>query len=510
MAAVAQARSSASPHDLQGWLAQAETFQPTILDASACACAALAQDANANIPRLTEIVLSDPGLALHLLTQVNRNLTSKGRQPATTVNHITLLQGLPTVLAAPSGLPHLDKLPAATRDGLLRSFNRARQTATLLSEWGQRHPALATEEAFLDGLLHHLPEQFLWQCAPDLALVLESIQPTADESQDEREQAMLGCTGNELGVALAQAWHLSRDLRDSFRGDLPAHQTTPLAIRHAARLVRLSEWGWYGEAMDSALDTCAAALGFAPERLIVLHHHAAVRAARAAARYYPGVCPSAWLLPDLPGLPASLHPEPRPGPSVIPPAPAQVRPQTPATASIRDTDTPRDTGVLKQGLLRHYLDELAQGASEGLKPQDAIVLGLRTLVEGAGFERASFCLLNETREALHVRFCQARKTIPQLQGKVFEIRTANLLRALMQKPQRIYIDAGKRAKYQPMMPDSLRRDALGGEIALMSIYIKDKPLGLLLAEAITLEPVQRKVCKHVGQLIIKTIQTQNS
>ncbi len=508
-----QARAAAGPRDLRDWLSQAETFRPAILDASASACQALAEDANANIPRLTEVVLADPGLALHLLTQVNRSLAGKGRAPAATVNHIALLRGLPAVLAAPADLPTLAVLPARGRSGLLRSFNRALQTAILLREWGRRHPALASEEAFIDGLLHHLVEQFLWQCAPRQAALLETIEPAADgTAQSGQERSILGCSRDELGAGLAGEWHLSRDLRDSFRGDLKAHQTTPLAVRHAATLVRLSEWGWYGKAMEAALEACATVLGFAPERLPAQVHHAAVDAAREAGRHYPGVCPSAWLLPGLPGLPSSLYaqdrrppPDTQPrsatsGPRIQPGPPAAVDPGT----GMHNAPPSREDSA--QARLQQCLAELKQGSQDGLEVQDIINLGLRTLVTGAHFERASFCLLNKTRDALHVRFSLVRGKAVTLQGRVFDIRAANLLRALMQKPQSIHIDAGNRARYQPMFPDELRRNALVGEMVLMSIHIKDRPIGLLLAEAGSLKGIQRKVFKHVGQLIIKSIQ----
>jgi len=279
--------------------------------------------------------------------------------------------------------------------------------------------------------------------------------------------------------------------------------------------------------MTLAMEECAALLGFTLPRLSAGVHHAAVNAARKSSTLYPGTCPAAWLLPGLPGLPTRLHTEVkitsrRQDPAEPPPSARQESPKPaitepalakPAPADLPEVTTtpePRPSDAHHPALLQPYLKALEQARTKDINAHDIIDLGMRTLYEGMAYERVSFCLLNKARDALHVRFCQTLADIPQLQTMVLDLHQSNLLRALMLKPQCVYIDINQRDKYLPMLPAALRRKLLPGEMALMSITINDKPLGLLLGEIKSMETLHKRVFKHVGQLISKSLSSDRS
>lgn len=237
--------------------------------------------------------------------------------------------------------------------------------------------------------------------------------------------------GNTLREALFDACRIPERLRmlsDPGRGTQPRAVNVQLALalaRHAAS-------GWWGRDVAQDLEAAAAFLHLPLDEAIGRIHRTAVLAARAW-RWY-GAPPAAALLPLLP-LPEAPEPAPRP-----------------------QAAAPRTS----QALLGWALD---------------------TLRREVGLGRVMFALASADRQWLRVKCLQGVAADSPLAGFALGLARPNLFGQLLGRPQSVWLHDANRANLGPLITADMTRLLGRDDFFAMSIFLGDKPLGLLYADA---------------------------
>ncbi|MCB9915980.1 MAG: HDOD domain-containing protein [Planctomycetes bacterium] len=206
----AQRREGLPPEEralLEGLTARLERgeFDLPHMPATSMALLSLAGKANAEVPRLVELISSDPSLASELLRTANSVLYG-GQVPAQTLEQAVMrigLRGLRSLIFTVSvkgTVMRLGKLQRFSEEIWRQAFSVAsiaRRIAPILGE--------DREHAFLIGLLHDVGKIAL------LAMLAKELAPDADVSPHTVGR-MFYAHHERAGAALAAKWRLSDEL----------------------------------------------------------------------------------------------------------------------------------------------------------------------------------------------------------------------------------------------------------------------------------------------------------
>lgn len=233
----------------------------------------------------------------------------------------------------------------------------------------------------------------------------------------------------ELRDALFDACRIPELLRDLADANSSAHPRV-LNVALAAAIARHAESGWWGPALERDREAAAAFLHLAPDDATARIHRTAVLAARAWTWY--GAPPAAAWLPMLPP------------------------PETPASPA----PAPAPNGT--QALLARTFDRLRQEL---------------------GLGRVMFALVSADRQRLETKRLEGVAPDSPLANFSLGLARQSLFAQLLGKPQSVWLHDANRGNLQAFItPDMVR--LLGREdFFAMSVFLKDRPLGLLYADA---------------------------
>jgi hypothetical protein len=93
-----------------------------------------------------------------------------------------------------------------------------------------------------------------------------------------------------------------------------------------------------------------------------------------------------------------------------------------------------------------------------------------------------FAMLSPDKTRLKARFVVGESQQDRLKGFDANLTEPSLFSVLMKKPQALWLNADNRQKYLPMIPDSMTQSLSESGFLLMSIFIRDKPIGLFYAD----------------------------
>lgn len=261
--------------DLAAWVARFRDAPIPVLDATAEAIGAYAENEDAvDAHLLAETVSADPLMTLSLLAHVGS--TSRRPTDIETVTGALVLLGigpffrrfraLPTVSSTLAGLPDA----AAAHEGMLAVLERTRRAARFALGFAAHRmdpDAAVIHEA---ALLHDLAELLLWCHAPLLAMeIAQRLRTTPGLRSVQAQQAVLGMVLADLQQALMKAWRLPAlliQLDDERHADSPQVRNVALAVR----LARHSAASWDNPALPDDLAEIGALLQLGPEPTLKL------------------------------------------------------------------------------------------------------------------------------------------------------------------------------------------------------------------------------------------------
>jgi hypothetical protein len=172
---------------------------------------------------------------------------------------------------------------------------------------------------------------------------------------------------------------------------------------------------------------------------------------------------------------AAISPEPLTNTHSAPKPRKETPPQTTVRAEIQEpTKNPTNTR-------RKEVPKAAPKAQ--VNPLQALLsAALQQMHEELGLSRTMFAMLSPDKSTLRARFVVESEKQLSLKGFVLSLTNPNLFKILLSKQQAISLNKGNAEKYLPMIPQSALEQINNSGFVSMSVFIKDKPVGIFYAD----------------------------
>lgn len=446
--------------------------------------------------RYGDIILKDPGLALHTLQQLHVATAKPLQTEISSMTQATMLLGMERAKKLPQGLPELENtLRGRARTGFTRAACRAFHAAFQAWDWAHIKDEHTPEEILLATLLHDVAEMALWVVAPDKMHLMRKLIFKDRLHTDEAQYIALGESLEHFGRKITTRWHLPPLVHGALRPE-NAHNPRVRGVMLAVQLGRAAERGWHTEKMQSTLKLIAEHLGTSLDETINHVHKTAVRAARETTFYTTR--PAAALLPLLPGgeeiliedeFPETeIKTEVRKAPEVVAPAkpksvvraapepgkkPAPINPITPPPTEVCLTP---QRAIFEQTLRKLRTEMGNLGLNDTMR---AAVHGLH---DGVGLNRVVFAMLTLDHKKLTPHYIIGADNDPHFSRFEIRLDKPHLFTWLLEKPVSLWINDDNRAKYWPLVPDDFKTLIKTNSFFAMSVHLRDKPIGLFYAD----------------------------
>ncbi len=407
----------------------------------------------ASLAEVADVIMFDPGMSTLLLQKVNSKL-KKSRRPGIETVH-TAMGHLGKSAITNLITQHKKLSDVCPQKAAINSYRQ------LLSE---RHHSLVQLDLFsrMQGiknvddmrsavLLCNLAELHVCVNDPDK---YQRYRSRLKSSMDEKSTSMeiFGFELAQLDKLLVQEWLLPELVIESCESSEHTGRKSRL-IRLATELAYQAEFGWYHKAMSVEQKKCAAFLDINQQEACRSIQKAAIMAARSSPVTH--VFPAAArliLLPDVKPVKISK-------PAVI--TPISQKKTIPASLD-------RQLMVLLK--------------KPGVDQSAILSLLLNGLQKELGFSRVVLMLLSTDKRKLITRIGKGLEAEHAFNHLQFEITQSALIKSLLQKPQALCIDAGNYKKYENLLPGNLKASCLCDNFVLMSIFIGNRPIGLLYCD----------------------------
>jgi HD-like signal output (HDOD) protein len=439
--------------------------------------AQLLDSSNATNVDLERVIGRDPGFALELFRRY-AGASKSPKEPPGSLAHAVSLLGLTSVSDLLKQLLVVEEIiEGAARQGLNHCYSRALHAAHYVTAWGHEREDSNPEELGLAALLSNCGEMALWAHAGE---EMEKIEARVAAGADyaSSAQSVLGCTLQQLNSALAELWRVPQLVTSTlFEGwpALPRGQKLVLATA----LARETERGWNSEQTLDLTDSLAEIQHISPDRARASLHTLAAETARdigelglpLTAPVLLGLRPITEELPEQtpPPPPPKQAPPKSSTPAVQKPAPARKPAAKPA---------PTPANRLQQGLTR-ISDRMQQEI---------------------GVSRTMFAMLTNDRQGIKARFVAGDDEKKELSCFNCAFDKRNLFGVLLSKPQGFWLREDNRDKYLPLIPAPLREIVNTHGFFIMSIFLRNKPVGLLYADAEQPDALDEEGYKRFKQL----------
>ncbi|MFA5626802.1 MAG: HDOD domain-containing protein [Thiohalomonadaceae bacterium] len=435
----------------------------------------LSANENAQFWQLAQVAERDPGICIALLRHINTGRQNKLRSEVNTIENALMMLGLTQLRSLLKSLVLMSKVEnSANKQKFLRLMAQSYHAAWQARELARLRKDMEVDEIFLATLLHCQGAMLLWLYAPGK---MEQIEKLATEKQIphiQAQYAVLGFGLNHLSLMLARRWNLPSLLQESLKSE-NAKQPRTYNIMLAVQLARAAEQGWYHAGTTTVLQQLSDYMNLDFSQITSKCHRVAVEAARQ--------------IIECPATPAAAR--------LIYPGQAEAEPNwTPENTTITNDPATTKTVPNKEPtvalclspqlhILRRSLHELQAGSkTKRLDLQNILSLAMDAMHDGTGLERVVFAQLSQYQQ-LRARAIAGADNDPVFSRFVIELNTDNLFTRLMQKPQAIWINDSNREKFWPIVPKAFQQIIRCDSFFVLSVFVNDKPIGLLYADRIT-------------------------
>jgi len=435
--------------------------RPPIMPETARRVRALLANPRSTHQDLEAVLLCDPAatLALYRATErLRRGTVDELTGPA----HALSLIGREAFRRAFEQLPVLDRPPLQHILSPAFAASQAAHAGWYAEQIGRvmgfSHPV----EMRVAALLQHPAVLALW--ATDFEAAARATNAMRDGvSFSVAFTAELGQPLKKVNRRLAAEWTLPRLAREVISDWDPANRL-PQSVSLASRLALVGAAGWPEEEHRLHIEVLA---GLLPH-----HHHDAAawwhrQAVEAARILYPFGYPLAAR--ELILLPGGEH----------------------------EVEVPALRG-------RDYRRTPSRQATGGL--QQLLGSQLREIRQACGVERILLAMPDRERKVLRARLVLGGPPDSPMRKLALPLRARHLFSLLLTQPRAVWVRAENREKYLSLLrPLPLDAQSAGGFFA-MSLFVEQRPLGVLFADGGTLDDAAFRAFREAGQQLAEHIR----
>jgi HD-like signal output (HDOD) protein len=423
---------------------------------------------------LQRVIGRDPGFALELFRRY-AGVSKSPKEPPGSLAHAISLLGQTSLSLLLKQLPVVEEtLEGRGRKGYDRCYSHALHAAHYASGWGHEREDSNPEELGLAALLYNCGEMALWvHAGAEMEKIEAHVAAGANYANSSR--SVLGCTLRQLNNALAELWRLPHLVATALSGGWPALPRAQKVVL-AAALARETARDWNSGETQDLTDILAELQRITPDRARASLHTLAAETARDIQELALPLT-----APGLIGLRPIVEepPEKSPPPSISEPVPEK-----------RPTPAPKPPARPAQP---------AAPAPANRLQQDLIQITTR-MQKDIGVNRVMFAMLASDRKTLKARFVAGGEGREGLNRFNCVHDKRNLFTVLLSKPQGFWLKEDNREKYLPLIPETLRETVDTRGFFIMSIYVRNKPVGLMYADAEQPETLDEEGYKRFKQL----------
>jgi len=450
-------------------------------------------------PVIAQYAENDPGLTLALLKKVNGNRGGFNSE----YEIVDSSRSAISLLGQPSSFSMFKRFDVA--ESLIKDpqqlflfhqlCNRGYHNAFQIGEWARELGHHQIDQLKLSAMLYYTGE--LLCCLHDYSCYLEYID---NGSQPQSEEQYFGFTFSELTEVVGNKLHLPDPLlRSQPHIDDQDHRIKMLRL--VSSICHLSELGWYHDSIQTELETFADYQQIPAEKVITKFHLFSVAAARQACLTdtWQPAC-RLILTADGPWSPTK-HPVAAPVKSEKAAEPVKVSQQKIANNSDKvQAEKPEQQMTIFERI-RHLLEQPDTSQSAILSNS------LAGLIKDLQFKRASLLFLSRDKLSLQNRMSQGVPKQSSFHNYQTEVNHSGLLKILLKKPQAIWISPDNFEKYQKLIPPELLKSTDCHDFVAMSLFIGEKPIGIVYADRYNSTPeIDKHIFGQFKQLISLTSQ----
>jgi HD-like signal output (HDOD) protein len=409
-----------------------------------------------NHARLSEAISRDPGFSLHVMRQLSA-LPNQPKEPITRISLAIPMLGMELIEKASQSLPCLeDRLKGPPRRGMIGCYSRAAHAASYARGLAELRNQADADSLYTSALLHDIGEMVIWSESPDTMLRIQQRVMAGDDWESVAKE-VLGFTFEELNIHLSEHWQLPELIRAS-QGLANSYQAKPLTIMLASTLARDSSLGWsYSKTLED-FELLAEFLEIPVEQSISCLHRLSSEAARSLQTLSLPL-PAFFIICGDPQVSKPSQKQ----------ASKPAAPKAKAHRQRKSTPQPVETAKTAVRKSTNPLQELLQNVLEQMHHE-------------LGLSRAMFAMLTPDRKMLRSRLVVESEQQLSLKDFALDTTKPSLFKLLLNKPQAISLNKSSAEKYLPMIPQAAKEQINTSGFVSMSIFIRNKPIGLFYAD----------------------------
>lgn len=199
---------------LQDWITILDEHLLPVLPASARKVGRLLKSDDASLHDIGDVIASDPIMRLHVVRECNRQFGERAAGTLANAHHCASMLGLDKLNILMRQFKATKGDANDPRDYLyFQAISISLHAAEQAASWSQFRNQASRDQMFLSALLYGVPNWCLWRFAQQEMHVINTLFQRELIPLPEAEQAVLGCTREEISNALAQRWHFPDDIR---------------------------------------------------------------------------------------------------------------------------------------------------------------------------------------------------------------------------------------------------------------------------------------------------------
>ncbi|MEJ2619855.1 MAG: HDOD domain-containing protein [Candidatus Thiodiazotropha sp.] len=437
-----------------------------------------------NHTRLSELISRDPGFSLYVMQKLNQ-LPNHPKEPISRISLAIPMLGMELIEQASNSLPAVeDRLKGPPRRGLYNCYSRATHAAMYARALAKMRNMPDMDNLYTSALLHDIGEMALWSVAPELMQTVQQKIVAGDE-RESTAKSVLGCTFEMLNIGLSERWELPELVRES-QGISNSFLPKPLLVMLSSAVARETSLGWQREKTLEHAELLAEFLEIPLENAISKLHQLAVEAARDL-QTLPLPLPGFYIISG-DSKPARKKAK-QPVESRTAPDKAQLTQPEPSSLQSEEPMDSKPTSKIKASAPQTSAKAATPDRKKPAPPaqksnplQELLNSALQQMHNDLGLSRTMFAMLTPDRSMIRSRLVIESEQQLSLKGFAINTKKPSIFKLLLNKPQAVILNKDNTEKYLPMIPAEAKEQINTSGFIAMSIFIRNKPVGLFYAD----------------------------